>query len=56
MDIIFNIKYVEMGCVTCVTFASTQHNLFIKCIRWVESSQPDLLTGRVKVKKSWHSY
>ena len=36
MDIIFNIIQVEMG---CVTFMSTQHDLFIKCVKWVGSGQ-----------------
>ena len=52
MDVIFNIKYVEMGCVTCITFTSTQHNPFIKRIRWVESGQSNLLTSRIRVKRS----
>ena len=37
MDIIFNIIQVEMG---YVTFMSTQHNSFIKRVKWVESDQP----------------
>ena len=49
MDIIFNIMQVEMG---CVTFVSTQHDSFIKHVKWVGSGQPPLLTGRVKVEKS----
>jgi len=49
MNVIFNIKQVEMG---CVTFASTQHNLFIKRVKWVGSSQPAFLTGRVRVEGS----
>ena len=36
MDVIFNIIQVEMG---CVTFVSTQHDLFIKRIKWVGLSQ-----------------
>ena len=40
---------VEMG---CVTFVSTQHDSFIKHVKWVGSGQPPLLTGRVKVEKS----
>ena len=44
---------VEMG---CVTFMSTQHNSFIKCVKWVGSGQPTLLTSRVKVEGSWHDY
>ena len=49
MDIIFNIKQIEVG---CVTFTSTQHNLFIKCVKWVGSSQPTLLIGRVRLERS----
>ena len=49
MDVIFNIMQVEMG---CVTFVSTQHDLFIKRVKWVGSSQPALLTGRVRVEGS----
>ena len=37
MNVIFNIMHVEMG---CVTFVSTQHNSFIKRVKWVESGQP----------------
>ena len=41
---------VEMG---CVTFVSTQHDLFIKRVKWVGSGQPALLlTGRVRVEGS----
>ena len=47
MDIIFNIIHVEMG---CVTFVSTQHDSFIKRVKWVELGQPALLIGRVRVK------
>ena len=36
MDIIFNIIQVEMG---CVTFVLTQHNSFIKCVKWVGLGQ-----------------
>ena len=32
MDIIINTKQVEMG---CVTFLSTQQDLFIKHVKWV---------------------
>ena len=53
MNIIFNIMQVEMG---CVTFVSTQHDSFIKHVKWVGSGQPPLLTGRVKVEKSWQDY
>ena len=49
MDVIFNIMHVEMGCVTLV---SIQHDSFIKCVKWVGSGQPVLLTGRVRVKES----
>ena len=49
MDVIFNIMQVEMS---YVTFVSTQHNLFIKRVKWVGSGQPALLTGRVKVEGS----
>ena len=49
MDVIFNIMQVEMG---CVTFMSTQHNLFIKCVKWVRSGQPALLTDQVRVERS----
>ena len=47
MDIIFNIMQVEMG---RVTFVSTQHDLFIKHVKWVGLSQPVLLTSRVGVE------
>ena len=49
MDVIFNIMHVQMG---CVTFVSTQHDSFIKCVKWVGSGQPTLLTGRVRVERS----
>ena len=49
MDVIFNIMHVEMG---CVTFVSTQHDLFIKRVKWVGSDQLALLTGRVRVEGS----
>ena len=49
MDVIFNIMKVEIG---CVTFVSTQHNSFIKRVKWVGSGQPALLTGRVMVEES----
>ena len=48
MDIIFNFMQVEMG---CVTFVSTQHNSFIKRVKWIESGQPALLIGWVRVIK-----
>ena len=47
MDGIFNIMQVEMS---CVTFVSTQYDSFIKCVKWVGSGQPTLLTGWVRVK------
>ena len=49
MDIIFNIMQVKMG---CVTFISTQHDSFIKHVKWVGSGQPVLLTGCVRVERS----
>ena len=49
MDVIFNIMQVEMG---CVIFVSTQHDSFIKRVKWVESGQPTLLTVRVRVEES----
>ena len=48
MDVIFNIMQVEMG---CVTFVSTQHDSFIKRVKWVESGQPALLTDQVRVEQ-----
>ena len=36
MNVILNIMQVEMG---YVTFESTQHDLFIKHIKWVGSGQ-----------------
>ena len=53
MDIIFNIKQIEMG---CITFTSAQHNPFTKRVKWVGSSQPVLLIGRVRVEGSLHDY
>ena len=47
MDIIFNTKQVEMG---YVIFLSTQHDLFIKRVKWVGSGQLTSLTSWVKVK------
>ena len=44
---------VEMG---YVTFVLTQHDSFMKHVKWVESGQPTLLTGRVRVEGSWHNY
>ena len=49
MDVIFNIMQVKMG---CVTFMSTQHDLFIKRVKWVGSDYPALLTGQVRVERS----
>ena len=49
MDVIFNIMHVNMG---SVTFMSTQHDPFIKCVKWIGSGQPILLIGRVRVKGS----
>ena len=49
MDVIFNIMQVEMGYVTSV---STQHDSFIKRVKWVGSGQPALLTGQVRVEGS----
>ena len=46
MEVIFNIMQVEMG---CVKFMSTQHDSFIKRVKWVGLGQPALLTGRVRV-------
>ena len=49
MDVIFNIMQVEMRYVTLV---STQHDSFIKRVKWVRLSQPALLIGRVRVEGS----
>ena len=49
MDAIFNIMQVEMS---CVTFVSTQHDSFIKRVKWVGSGQPTFLTGQVRVEGS----
>ena len=49
MEAIFNIMQVEMG---CVKFMSTQHDSFIKRIKWVGLGQPALLIGRVRVGES----
>ena len=49
MDVILNIMQVEIG---CITFMSTQHDSFIKRVKWVGAGQPALLTGRVKVEGS----
>ena len=53
MNVIFNIIQVEMG---CITFVSTQHNSFIKHVKWVGLRQPAILTGRVRVERSRHDY
>ena len=39
-----------------VTFVSTQHDPFIKHIKWVGLGQPPLLTGWVRIEQSWHDY
>ena len=49
MDVIFNIMQVE---ISFVTFVSTQHDLFIKCVKWVGLGLPALSTGRVRVEGS----
>ena len=49
MDVIFNIMQVEMG---CITFMSTQHNLFIKRVKWVGLGEPAILTGQIKIEGS----
>ena len=49
IDVIFNIMHVEMG---CVIFVSTQHNSFIKYVKWVGSGHLTLLIGRVRVERS----
>ena len=48
IDVIFNIKQVEMGCVTSVL---TQHKPFIKCVNRVRSCQPTSLTIRIKIEE-----
>ena len=47
MDVILSIMQVEMG---CVTFMSTQHDSFIKRVKWIGLGQPALLIGRVRIK------
>ena len=37
---------------SCVTFVSTQHDSFIKRVKWVRLGQPALLTGRIRVEGS----
>ena len=49
MDVIFNIMQVEMD---CVTFVSTQHDPFIKRVKWVGLGQPTLLTGQIRIEGS----
>ena len=49
MDAIFNIMQVEMS---YVTFMLTQHDSFIKYVKWVGLGQPALLTGQVIVEGS----
>ena len=46
MNVIFNIMQAEMG---CVTFVSTQHDSFIKRVKWVRSGQLAFLTGQVNL-------
>ena len=41
---------------SCVTFVSTQHDSFIKRVKWVGTGQPALLIGWVRVEESWHDY
>ena len=40
----------------CITFMSTQHDLFIKHVKWVGSCQLTSLTGWVRVKEPSHNY
>ena len=47
MNVIFNIMQVEMG---YVTFVSTQHDSFIKCVKWVGSGQPVYLQVGLELK------
>ena len=53
MNVIFNIMQIEMG---CVIFMSTQHDSFIKRVKWVGSSQLALLIGRIRVERLGHDY
>ena len=61
MDVILNIMQVVMG---YVAFVSSQHDSFIKCVKWVGSSQLVLLTSLVffiqtslvRVEGSLHDY
>ena len=56
VDVIFNIKQVEMS---CVTFVSTQHDAFIKRVKWVGLllyrilSALDLRVGPQKIQKCY---
>ena len=43
--ILYRLKWV-------VLFVSTQHDPFIKHVKWVGSGQPALLTGQVRVEGS----
>ena len=52
MNIIFNIKQVEIG---CVTFVSIQHDPLYKHVMWVWSYPPTSLTVRVS-EEPWHDY
>ena len=49
MDVILNITQIEMD---CVTFVSTEHDSFIKRVKWVGLGQPTLLIGRVRIEGS----
>ena len=40
IDVIFNIKRVE---ICCVTFVSTQHDPFYKRVKWVGSSHDTII-------------
>ena len=46
---VLNIMQVKMG---YVTFMSTQHDSFIKRVKWVGLDQPALLTGQVRVERT----
>ena len=47
MDVIFHIMLVEIN---CVTFMSTQHDLFIKRVKWAGLCQLVSLTSQVRVE------
>ena len=47
MDVIFNNMQIEIN---FVTFVSTQHDPFIKRIKWVGSGQPALLIDPVRIE------